>query len=412
MNVHGVSELVLEVADLEAAERFYTGALGLPVVERYASGEAIWLMAGDHARIGLWLPQLGVAGGRGGAHVHFALHVENQDFDASVRRLREHGLTPQIESRRRYRPSASRSAYVFDPDGNCVELWTQDLPSYVRRVTGKSPPRANDPHADSGPVSFARDAWWNQSTVRAHLARTRIETAVRLLGVGPGSVLEVNAGSGRLIAALVNAGWSVTGVDPRPQLIELARLRIPEAADRLTVSVADSLPFPDCSFDAGAVAGLHEPDNLPGVLAELARVVRPGGRIAVALRNRRTPVTIWRLGIVYPLARALKGMLPFGRRPPKDEGWPLSPKRIEQLIADVGLVVEQVQLTGCDVVPDPIDRFAAGFSYRAARSAERSAKLRRIFATQRIVLAGVPERPLGPVGVQEPVAIQDHPAQR
>ena len=38
MPVTGVSELVLEVADLEAAEEFYAGVLGLPVVERWPDG--------------------------------------------------------------------------------------------------------------------------------------------------------------------------------------------------------------------------------------------------------------------------------------------------------------------------------------------------------------------------------------
>ena len=52
--VTGVSELVLEVVDIEAAEAFYAGALGLPVVERWADRGAIWVMAGDRTRIGLW----------------------------------------------------------------------------------------------------------------------------------------------------------------------------------------------------------------------------------------------------------------------------------------------------------------------------------------------------------------------
>jgi catechol-2,3-dioxygenase len=127
--VTGVSELVLEVHDLGAAEAFYGGILGLPVVERWTEREAIWVMAGDQTRIGLWRPQIGVAGGRGGAHVHFALHLAEDGFDAAVARLHESGLEPQVERRR----SGSQSVYVDDPDGNCVELWTQDVSLYLRR---------------------------------------------------------------------------------------------------------------------------------------------------------------------------------------------------------------------------------------------------------------------------------------
>src|SRR4051794_31020700 len=89
--VTGVSELVLEVVDLDAAEEFYAGVLGLPVVERWPDREAIWVMAGDRTRIGLWRPQVGLAGGRGGVHVHFAMHIGEEQYDAAVAQLRERG---------------------------------------------------------------------------------------------------------------------------------------------------------------------------------------------------------------------------------------------------------------------------------------------------------------------------------
>ena len=89
--VTGVSELVLEVVDLDAAEEFYAGVLGLPVVERWPDREAIWVMAGDRTRIGLWRPQVGLAGGRGGVHVHFAMHIGEERYDAAVALLHERG---------------------------------------------------------------------------------------------------------------------------------------------------------------------------------------------------------------------------------------------------------------------------------------------------------------------------------
>jgi catechol 2,3-dioxygenase-like lactoylglutathione lyase family enzyme len=128
--VTGVSELVLEVVDLEASERFYAGMLGLPVVERWEHREAIWVMAGDRTRIGLWRPQVGLAGGRGGIHVHFAMHLDDADYDAAVARLREHGCEPQEETFDGY--GGSRAAYVTDPDGNVVELWTWDVAEHLR----------------------------------------------------------------------------------------------------------------------------------------------------------------------------------------------------------------------------------------------------------------------------------------
>ena len=126
--VTGVSELVLEVVDLEAAERFYADVLGLPVVERWQEREAIWVMAGERTRIGLWRPQVGVAGGRGGVHVHFALHLADEALDDAVLRLREHGYDPEQV---RFR-DGSRAVYATDPDGHVIELWTRDHGEYVR----------------------------------------------------------------------------------------------------------------------------------------------------------------------------------------------------------------------------------------------------------------------------------------
>lgn len=128
VRVTGVSELVLEVVDLEASEEFYFGVLGLPVVERWPDREAIWVMAGERTRIGLWRPQVGLAGGRGGVHVHFAMHIADSDYDAAVSLLRERG--EEVEEIAF--DGAGRAAYVTDPDGNVVELWTWDVGEHLR----------------------------------------------------------------------------------------------------------------------------------------------------------------------------------------------------------------------------------------------------------------------------------------
>lgn len=129
--VTGVSELVLEVVDLEAAERFYTQVLGLPLVERWEEREAVWVMAGRQTRLGLWRPQVGLARGRGGIHVHFALHLAAADYDGAVERLRE--LGERVEEHEFADYDDSRAAYVTDPDGNVVELWTWDVGRHLDR---------------------------------------------------------------------------------------------------------------------------------------------------------------------------------------------------------------------------------------------------------------------------------------
>src|ERR687894_2218700 len=84
--VTGISELVLEVSDLDRARAFYRDELGFEET-LYGEGREgrYWYLVGDTARLGLWTPQTGLAGGRGGAHVHFPFHV----FDEGGDRVRD-----------------------------------------------------------------------------------------------------------------------------------------------------------------------------------------------------------------------------------------------------------------------------------------------------------------------------------
>jgi catechol-2,3-dioxygenase len=135
IHVSGVNELVLEVVDLQAAEDFYARVLGLPVVERWESREVVWVMAGQQTRIGLWRPQVGLANGRGGIHVHYAMHIADADFDDAVTRLRDHGHEPEVFD---FEDGRGRALYVSDPDGNVVEFWTWDVANHLTRQPAAS----------------------------------------------------------------------------------------------------------------------------------------------------------------------------------------------------------------------------------------------------------------------------------
>ena len=98
-------------------------------------------------------------------------------------------------------------------------------------------------------------------------------------------VLDVAAGSGNASLAAARCGCEVTGLDYVPELLERGRLRA--AAEGLPVSFvegdAEALPYADASFDAvlSVVGVMFAPDQ-ERAAAELVRVCRPGGTIALA----------------------------------------------------------------------------------------------------------------------------------
>jgi demethylmenaquinone methyltransferase / 2-methoxy-6-polyprenyl-1,4-benzoquinol methylase len=107
------------------------------------------------------------------------------------------------------------------------------------------------------------------------------ERAVELTWVAPGSrALDVATGTGDFAVALRAAGADVVGCDFSEEM--LARARRKEPAARFEWADALALPYEDDSFDAATVGfGARNFSDLAKGLREMARVVRPGGRVVV-----------------------------------------------------------------------------------------------------------------------------------
>ncbi|HJQ73315.1 MAG TPA: methyltransferase domain-containing protein [Gaiellaceae bacterium] len=98
---------------------------------------------------------------------------------------------------------------------------------------------------------------------------------------GDERALDVGTGAGALAFALAPLVRSVVGLDPVPELLELARERALPNTEFVQGDGAE-LPFPDADFDlAGTLRTLHHVVRPERVVAELARVTRPGGHVLV-----------------------------------------------------------------------------------------------------------------------------------
>ena len=236
---------------------------------------------------------------------------------------------------------------------------------------------------DADAVPF--DAAYEESGVYGHMLRSRLAAALRLLGDGPGDVLDAGMGPGRLCAELDSRGWTVTGVDFSDEMVALARRRLPQASGRLVQARLENLPFPDASFDAVASLGVLEyVDNLQAALRELVRVLRPGG---LAVVSNPYPRGVWGLTrrlVLYPLLRAGKRVLPLSRPVPPRIGR----RRFEELLVSTGLRVEALAYSNFVVVITPLDRLLPRITVRlAGRLEDSSPTIGKWFATQLLLAA-------------------------
>ena len=105
--------------------------------------------------------------------------------------------------------------------------------------------------------------------------------AADMADAGHGSkVLDVATGTGDLAIELSSRGAEVVGCDFSPGMLEIARQKAPSL--RFEEADALALPYPDDSFDAATVGfGARNFSDLGRGLAEMARVVKPGGRVVV-----------------------------------------------------------------------------------------------------------------------------------
>lgn len=160
------------------------------------------------------------------------------------------------------------------------------------------------------------------------------EDVVAEIGISAGQrVLDIAVGDGNTSSCAARAGADVVGIDLTPAQLDLARVRL--AAEGLTVELhewnAEHLEFEDASFDAvvSSMGVIFAPDQASAA-AEMARVVRPGGRIGLtAWAGAGWSTRMW--------AAAGDLLPPSPPGGPRSEVWG-DPVEAERLLRDAGSV--------------------------------------------------------------------------
>jgi SAM-dependent methyltransferase len=122
-----------------------------------------------------------------------------------------------------------------------------------------------------------------------------VEAARWLTGEGKLTVLELGAGTGKLTEVLVEAGHRVIATDPLPEMLTKLRARVVPFA--VGVSGAEAIPAPSRSIDVVVCAQSFHWFDHDRALPEIARVLRPGGVLALVWNQRDESVPwVRRLG--------------------------------------------------------------------------------------------------------------------
>jgi ubiquinone/menaquinone biosynthesis C-methylase UbiE len=138
------------------------------------------------------------------------------------------------------------------------------------------------PVADYDSFAAAYSAQNENNLFNAYYERPEM---IRLAGDVAGlEILDAGCGSGPLTEALRAKDAVVFGFDLSPAMVELARERLGADADVRVADLGAPLPYPDERFDLVAASlSLHYVEDWASALAELRRVLKPGGRLLVSI---------------------------------------------------------------------------------------------------------------------------------
>jgi ubiquinone/menaquinone biosynthesis C-methylase UbiE len=118
-----------------------------------------------------------------------------------------------------------------------------------------------------------------------------VDVLARELGVGTGTrVCDLAAGTGKLTRRLVELGADVVAIEPVDGMRDQLVTAVPGVA--VLDGAAESIPLPDGSVDVVTVAQAFHWFDAPAALAEIARVLAPGGGLAI-LWNERDETVAW-----------------------------------------------------------------------------------------------------------------------
>jgi SAM-dependent methyltransferase len=226
-----------------------------------------------------------------------------------------------------------------------------------------------------------------ETNPQGHFFNTRLRRAGEMLGtVRTGPVLAIGCGPAKCAELFRDTPAHFFGLDISEEMLRWAKHNVgARGRTHFGIGLADSLPFPESSFEAVLCLGVVEYLSDPvAAFSEVARVLKDDGIALVSMHNRASPYRMW---LCYgpgrlrrapgKLFRALTRHAASTSQPGPHAAFTVySEKRLRELVTASGLVVDDVLYYDFNVFLSPLDRWFPEASVRVSASLERFCRSR------------------------------------
>jgi ubiquinone/menaquinone biosynthesis C-methylase UbiE len=182
-----------------------------------------------------------------------------------------------------------------------------------------------------------------------------------------GELLDIGCGPGMMVRELLDTrpeDFRIAAFDRSEAMVGQCAVRAQGSGDVVAlVARAERMPFRDASFDVALAMGVLEYVDARAVLAEIGRVLRPGGRLLVTMLNPISPYRIVEWHVYWPLLRQLGRVegwlhvLSDRRHGAADTGIHAYRERVfREMLVEAGLCTMDVAYYDVNMLLPPIDR--------------------------------------------------------
>jgi ubiquinone/menaquinone biosynthesis C-methylase UbiE len=237
--------------------------------------------------------------------------------------------------------------------------------------------------------------------VAARYFRSRLYLISHILASSPGGdLVDIGCGPGMMVRELLDTrqeDFRITALDRSAAMVKECAARAAGARNVATlVARVEKMPLRDASFDVALAMGVLEYADAKAALAEIARVLRPDGRLLATMLNPMSPYRLVEWHVYWPLLRMVGRVERWLHVPlEKQHGaadtgiCAYRERTFREMLVNAGMSTQDVVYYDVTMTVPPIDRITRRLTHRWHEQPERTVSRgwRRHFGTAFMVVA-------------------------